>query len=80
MLHILRKPKDSKPVSLPEEAGSENNTTEVLFLRATMLFSELPKEQCYRYVGECYVHGLMDGEVLNIMKSTGMHFFHVAIK
>lgn len=28
-----------------------------------------PQGDCYRLIGECYIHGLMDGEALKVLQS-----------
>jgi hypothetical protein len=49
-------------------------------IRRLISESETPKEQCYRFIGECYIHGLMDGEFLDIMKAAGVQFGSINIK
>lgn len=84
MLHMIRPPKAtsaSVTASKKEWDVSEQGDDGILqHLMRMQLHDKLSKEESYQYVGECYVHGLMDGEIIDMFKENGAHFRRIAIK
>jgi hypothetical protein len=76
----LGKSSDKEQHDVSEDLETSEDMHHLQALQALMLESETPKEKCYRFVGECYMLGLMDGVMLNMIKSVGGRFSSIYIR
>ncbi len=68
-----------------ESASAEHSTIHAPnytreHIRSLVAQSENPRKDAYSFVGECYVHGLMDGEVIEHMKTRGVEVRSIDIR
>lgn len=76
----IGKSADKEQVDVSENSGASEDMQHIKNLHTLMLESETSKERCYRFVGECYMHGLMDGVMLDIMRSVGGQFSSIYLR
>lgn len=76
----LGKSFDKEQHDVSENLETSEDIQHLQTLQTLMLESETPKENCYSFVGECYMHGLMDGVMLNMIKSVGRRFSSIYIR
>jgi hypothetical protein len=76
----LGKSSDKEQHDVSEDLETSEDMHHLQALQALMLESETPKEKCYRFVGECYMLGLMDGVMFNMIKPAGGRFSSIYIR
>jgi hypothetical protein len=66
-------------MGLVSESAEPNDKIYVL-AGGQVLYVLRQEGDCFRFMGECYIHGLMDGEALEKLKSGTAQVYTVRIK